>query len=76
MSKRGDRIALRQQQYTACQFLSSIRIRGINYGYCSKQEQRLYALDIWEDCKDYKPKQDIGKIKSGSFPAAKLRKAP
>lgn len=61
MITRGDRIAERQKQCTGCRFLSSItgkvNYAGIReYGYCTKQEQRLCDMDIWEDCLYYKPK--------------------
>lgn len=67
MATRGDRIALRQKQCTSCQFLSSI-MGKVNYaeireyGYCTKKQQRLCDMDIWQDCKDYKPRK-IGQKK-------------
>jgi len=54
--KRGDRIAYRQRQCAGCRFLSSGIFERKTYGFCLAQNKRLCDMDIWEDCKNYKPK--------------------
>lgn len=54
---RGDRIIKRQRQCGGCQFEGLIEVEGKSYGFCTVQKKRFCDMNLWEDCKDYKPKK-------------------
>jgi hypothetical protein len=60
MGKRGDRIIERQKQCSLCRFFSEKKIKEKGwervYGFCLAKDMRLCDMNIWEDCKKYKPK--------------------
>lgn len=58
MSKRGDRIITRQKQCGTCEFEGSEETGEKSYGYCTLKKKRFCEMNIWKDCKDYKPRKE------------------